>query len=292
MQNKRLNSKFGIMEKMKISGVTAIAIIMVIIVIMTLTFIGVASAGRPACSMPETQSIRSVTMIKCEGMVTHQVNTKWESSNENLLNSPPLQADEVYGAVTYNEDLKALDGETVFVKDLGIDTGDTPNLDVMTSMGYKTGGIGALSYDERVGMTIIANPTATRDVILCSFASRATGDKLPASCEEVSAGSSMVVTDVLATTRTQVGITESPVSLHYGITATGSGGAGTQAHGRIAAEFSVYAETGSAENGGHCGIGNVSKPTLGSRLTHYERNSANGEWEFSKEMGYESRVRP
>jgi len=134
MQNKRLNSKFGTMKKMKISGVTAIAILM--IVIMTIAFIGVASAGRPACSTPETQSIRTVTMIKCEGMVTHQVNSKWESSNEDLLNSPPLQADEVYGEVTYNEDLKALDGETVFVKDFGIDTGDTPNLNVMTSMGY------------------------------------------------------------------------------------------------------------------------------------------------------------
>ena len=264
------------MEKMK-TGVTAIAIIMVIM--MTIAFSGVASAGSPACSTPETQSIRSVTMIKCEGMVTHQVNTKWESSNEDLLNSPPLQANEVYGKVTYNEDLKALDGETVFIKDFGIDTGDAPNLNVMTSMGYKAGEIGALSYDERVGMTIIANPTATRGVILCPFASAAVGE-LPASCEEVSAGSSMMVTDVLATTRTKVGITESPVSLDYGITATGSEGAGTPAHGRIAAEFSVFAEAGSAGT------------DLGSGLTHYERSSANGEWEFSKEMGYESRIRP
>jgi hypothetical protein len=207
------------MEKMK-TGVTAITIIMVIIM-MLIAFSGVASAGRPACTTPETQSIRSVTMIKCEGMVTHQVNTKWESSNEDLLNSPPLQANEVYGAVTYNEGLKALDGETEFVKDFGIDTGDAPNLDVMTSMGYKAGEIGALSYDERVGMTLIANPTATGGVILCPFASAAV-PMLPASCEEVSAGSSMVVTDVLATTRTQVGITESPVSWDYWITATGS----------------------------------------------------------------------
>ena len=286
------NKKNRMMKKKKKTGLTAIAIIMIITVIMTLiAFTGVASAGRPACSTPETQSIRSVTIIKCEGMVSHQIHSRWETSNEDILNSPPLQANEVDGAVTYNEDLKALDGGTVFVKDFGLDTGDAPNLNVMTSMGYKTNGIGALSYDERASMTIIANHAAARDVILCPFASRATGE-LPASCEEVSAGSSMVVTDVLATTRTQVGVTESPVSLHYGITATGSGGAGTQAHGRISAEFSVYAETGSAGNGGHCGIGNVSKPTLGSRLTHYERNSANGEWEFSKEMGYESGVRP
>ena len=268
------------MEKMKILGVTAIAIVMVIIM-MTIAFSGVASAGSPACTTPETQSISSVTMIKCVGMVTHHVNTKSESSNEDLLNT--LQPGEVYGAVTYKEDLKALDGETVFVKDFGIDTGDAPNLNVMTSRGYKAkaGEIGALSYYERVGMTIIANRTATGGVILCPFASAAV-PMLPASREEVSAGSRMVVTDVLATTRTQVGITESPVSLDYGITATGSGGAGTLAHGRIAAEFSVFAAAGSA--GTDLG--------LGSRLTHYERSSANREWEFSKEMGYESRIRP
>ena len=285
MQNKKSKIKFRMTEEMKKKNFglaeTAITIIIIIIIMTLIAFSGVASAGRPACSTPETQSIRTITMIKCEGMVTHQVNTKWESSNEDLLNSPPLQTDEVYGTVTYNEDLKALDGETVFVKDFGIDTGDAPNLDVMTSMGYKAGEIGALSYDERVGMTIIANPTATGDVILCPFARAAIGE-LPASCEEVSAGSSMMVTDVLATTRTKVGITESPVSLHYGITATGSGGAGTPAHGRIAAEFSVYAEAGSA--GTELG--------LGSRLTYYERSSANGEWEFSKEMDYESRIRP
>jgi hypothetical protein len=175
--------------------------------------------------------------------------------------------------------LKALDGETVFIKDFGIDTGDAPNLNVMTSVGYKAGEIGALSYNEHVGMTIIANPTATGDVILCPFASAAV-QMLPASCEEVSAGSNMMVTDVLATTIAKVGITESPVSLDYGITATGSGGAGTLAHGHIAAEFSVFAEAGSAGT------------DLGSRLTHYETSSANGWWEFSKEMGYESRVRP
>jgi hypothetical protein len=42
----------------------------------------------------------------------------------------------------------------------------------------------------------------------------------------------------------------------------------------------VFAEAGSAGT------------QLGSRLTHYEKSSANGEREFSKEMGYESRIRP
>jgi hypothetical protein len=104
----------------------------------------------------------------------------------------------------------------------------------------------------------------------------------------------MVVTDVLATTISKVKMTEAPVSLHYAVSATGSGGAGTKAHGRIAAEFSVYIEDGSAktEANPHCGIGDPANHTLGSKLTHYEKSTANGFWEFSKEMDYVSTIRP
>lgn len=42
--------------------------------------------------------------------------------------------------------------------------------------------------------------------------------------------SKMVVTDVLATTVTKVGMSEAPIDFHYAVTATGSGGAGTPAH--------------------------------------------------------------
>jgi hypothetical protein len=164
--------------------------------------------------------------------------------------------------------LTVTDGETRFVKDTRVDTGSDPNLNVLTSVGYTRGmTIGALSHDEDVGMGIVSNWANTSDVILCPLSAR--GNKLPASSEDVSAGSRMLVTDVLATTRAKVGITEDPVGLHYGVTATGSGVLpeididGTPlAHGRIAAEFSVSALEGSAETGGHGGLGNVSEYTL------------------------------
>jgi len=154
----------------------------------------------------------------------------------------------------------------------------------MKSIGYSQAAtIGSLSHNEEVSMGIVANYTKTRDVILCPFAAAAQ-TVLPASCEDVEASSSMVVTDVLATTITKVEISETPVSLHYGITATGSGGAGTPAQGRITADFSVYAEEGS--------IDDPANFTLGSRLTYYEKGTARGLWEFHKEMDYESRIRP
>jgi hypothetical protein len=178
------------------------------------------------------------------------------------------------------------------VKDMRVDTGDTPNLDAMKSVGYsQMGTIGSLSHDEDVKMGIVANWCPTEEEVLCPCAAAAIPN-LPAGCEDVKASSSMVVTDVLATTRAKVGITEAPASLHYEVTATGSGGAETPAHGSIAAQFSAYALEGSAENSGHCACGNVSKPALGSRMAYYERSSAKGLWVFHAEMDYMSRIGP
>jgi hypothetical protein len=106
----------------------------------------------------------------------------------------------------------------------------------------------------------------------------------------------MVVTDVLATTVTRVDITESPLELHYEIDAKGSGALvesnGDAASGHIAAEFEVYVEDGSSDMGDHCGQGDVPGYTLGSKLTHYEKSTAKGLFEFHKEMDYKSMIRP
>ena len=276
------------MKTTKLIGVVAIAMALMIV------FSGAVVASRPACTTPGTETVNTVIQISCRGMVTEEESVNWESSNEDLLNSPPLQDGEVIGRIDYKASVKVTDGETRFVKDMGVDTGSDPNLDVMTSMGYTQGmTIGALSLDEDAGMGIVSNWANTSAVIPCQFATRAAGNKLPASSEDVSAGSSMLVTDVLATTRAKVGITEAPVGLHYEVTATGSGvlpeidSDGTPlAHGRIAAEFSVFALEGSAENG------DVSESTLGSRLTYYKRSTAIGLWQFHAEMDYESRIRP
>jgi len=229
-------------------------------------------------------------------MVTEEERVIWESSNENLIKNPPLDDDETVGMLNYKQDLKVTDGITKFVKDMDVDTGAAPNLNVMKSMGYSQAAtIGSLSHDEEVKMGIVSNWTTTKEVVLCPFASAAQ-TYLPASCEDVSASSSMVVTEVLATTRTKVTMSEAPVALHYAVIATGPGGAGTAAHGSIAAEFSVYTEEGSGAGGasgpGHCDGGDPANCTLGSKLTHYEKSTANGLWEFNKEMDYVSTIRP
>ena len=274
----------------RLIGVVATAMVL------SIAFSGVALASQPVCPTPETETIKTVTMISCQGMVTEMEKVSWESTNEDLINNPPLGSNEVVGKMDYYQDLKVTDGITNFIKDMDVDTGDTPNLNVMKSMGYtQAATIGSLSHDEEVSFGIVGNYTRTDRVILCPFASAAQ-TIIPASCEDVKASSKMVVTDVLATTVTKVEISESPLTMHYEVDATGSGGAGTPAVGHITAEFDVYVEDGSgsgtAANVGHCDRGTPANFTLGSKLTHYERSTADGLWEFHKEMDYKSMIRP
>jgi len=270
------------------------AVIVAIAMALMITFCGapVPVASRQACTTPETQSVKTEVLISCRGMVSETEKVNFESSNEDLTNSPPLQDREIIGQIGYRGSLKVTNGETRFVKEMGVDTGGSPNFDVMKSVGYNHADtIGSLSLDEDAGMSIVTNccPREEEEV-LCPHVAAAIPN-LSARCEGVKASSSMVVTDVQATTRSEVRITDSPVSLHCGVTATGSGGADTLAHGSIAAQFSAYALEGSTENSGHCACGNVSKPTLGSRMTYNERSSAHGLWQFHAEMDYTSRVK-
>ena len=94
---------------------------------------------------------------------------------------------------------------------------------------------------------------------------------IPAGCEEVNAYSRLAVTDVLATIRAEVGITDDSLGLQYKIDAGGSN-EGSMATGRISAGMSVYAVDGS------------------SRLSYEERSTASGSFQFHKVMSYTSKI--
>jgi len=79
----------------RLIGVIATAMVLLI------AFSGVALASQPVCPTPETEMIKTVTMISCQGMVTEMEKVSWESSNEDLINNPPLGAEEVVGKMDY-----------------------------------------------------------------------------------------------------------------------------------------------------------------------------------------------
>jgi hypothetical protein len=88
------------------------------------------------------------------------------------------------------------------------------------------------------------------------------------SFEEMSAYSKLLATDVRATTRAEVGMSDDPF-LNYKIDAGGLN-EGNMAKGRISAGMSVY--------------------VAGDPLSYEDRSSASGLFQFYKEMSYTSKI--
>ena len=258
-------------------GIVAIALALTMVL-----SAGVAVASRPVVPAPQTENIKTMTIITCIGATSEEQTLRWESSNFDLLEALPLVEDEVRGILKYQQDLVVTAGVTEFSKNFKADTGNTPNLKVVKSFGYAQGGtIGTLTHDEEVRMQIIAETAITEEVIPCPFAAAAL-EEIPASCEDVTMGSKLVVTEVLGSTVSEVVMSDSPISVHYQIDATGLDGAGTMAEGTGEAYMSVYVEAGSAEG---C-------LALGSILSYEEKAVVTGAFTLFKEMDYESVVRP
>ena len=265
-----------------------IELISVVAVALTLTiaFSGVAVAGPPVPPTKGTEIFTLTSDITCSGTVVESQGLSLEIGSGNLLDNPLLAAGEIYGNIKYDENMIGLSGDTEFSTDFNLDTGDTPNLDVMKSIRYTSGELGSLSYVEQVGMKIIAAGKPEEECDdepgepdLCPFYPPGPTPippipAVPGSCEEVNAYSAMVVTDVEATTETEIGITKAPVNLHYKIDAEGNG--------LVAAGVSAFVEDG------RCGEDVDVWWGLGSRMTYQGKSIAYGNFEFCKGIWYTS----
>ena len=168
------------------------------------------------------------TDIKSDKTVVEKEQFGWESGNRNLI---------------HNEKMIGSNGSTEFEKRFDV---STSNLEVNKSIGYKSGDLGSLSHSEQVGMRYLSNTK----------------------CEEVNAYSEMVVTNVEATTETEVGITER--SLHYETEASGNG--------TVSAGVDAFVEDGHGAD------------TSASRMTYEDKSNAyGGNFLFGKKVDYKSK---
>ena len=264
------------MKRIKTIGLISVVAIAMALAI---AFSGVALASQPVPTTKETEILDITTDITCSGTVVESQWLSLEIGSKDLRDNPPLADGEIYGAIKYDEKMIGLSGDTEFDKCLKVDTSKTaPNLDVHKQIGYTAGFLGSLSHYEQVGIKAIAagkttSKTTTTEHI-CPFDNpdtKTTTTKVPGSCEEVHAYSAMVVTNVQATTTTEVGITDAPVNLNYRINADGTG--------LVVAGVGVFVADG---------IGGTNS-TLGSRMVYNEMSIACGKFEFTKEVGYKSK---
>ena len=188
---------------------------------------------------PQQTLFYVATEVRSDGTVIEEEKFGWETGNANLLNNPPLASGEAVGGIKYDDKMIGSNGTTEFGKSSGLITDFMPNLAVTKDIGYKSGDMGSLSSTEQAGM-------------------RYSGASPPLSstkkkCEDVNAYSAMIVTDVNASTETEVGITDTDErNLHYGIKAEGKGsvsaGIDASAEERVDRRM-LYAEESTAYSG-------------------------------------------
>jgi len=205
---------------------------------------------------PEKTIIDVTTEIKSDGIVIEGEQFGWETGNGNLLNNPPLAPGEAVGGIKYDEKMIGSNGTTEFTKCFDVNTNVTPNLAVSKDIGYKSGDLGSLGHAEQVGMRYYgASPPLSSNT----------------KCEDIEAGSAVVVTDIEAMTETWVGITETEErDLHYGINAEGKGSVSAGVDASV--EEGVFGKT----------------PT--SSMSHNDKSTAySGNFSFHKEVDYTSK---
>jgi hypothetical protein len=151
--------------------------------------------------------------------------------------APVLGMGDTAGEIRYEEEFNAIGGQVTYNKLFDTDTGGTPDdLDVDKTFTFvATDPNGNLSFNERVGMTIVSNgfdvadaaPPVT-DVIggLCPWVQDPGGrfDEIPATNESVAMGSEILsAVAVQANTATNVGLSVQAPNASYAIAGQGTG---------------------------------------------------------------------
>jgi len=270
--------------KRTIELISVVAIAMALT--LTIAFSGVAVASPPVPATKETEIVDITTDIVCSGTVVESQRLGLESKGLVLgITLPEIRKAYMWsasGKIGYDEKMIGSSGVTSFCKEFKVDTGTAPNLYVSKSIRYTQGALGSLSHHEQAGMKVIAagKKTTTKKAsdkhepwkqAICPFKEEKKINT-PSSCEEVHVYSEMVVTDVEATTETEIGITDAPVSLSYKIKEDGTG--------FVAAGVDVYVVDGRSGD------------TLGSRMAYKEKSIAYGNFSFVKSVGYKSVIKP
>ncbi len=189
--------------------------------------------------------------------------------------------------VAYQEDFKAIDGITRFVKDFSADSHSEPNLQVAKVIGYLAdpeSPAAQATFTEKVGLSVVAAGDGGLNFSgLLSLCPWVTTSSYPATNEGIAAGSSFKVTAIQNfNTQSEVVSTDIP-NLTYTVDAFNKEG-GFAGVGEIKAAFVVELFEGAGAYQGR----DAGAPPIQSRTTYTETASAKGIWNFTKTMEYQS----
>ncbi|MEI7434907.1 MAG: hypothetical protein WCJ93_11715 [Methanomicrobiales archaeon] len=267
------------MNKKVSIGVIIIAMVIVIAVS------GSAMAARPVPAGNETSQIIVRTSAKVVGSFIAETDLALQQSTGDL--SPPLTDGEQIGLAVYSENTIGINGETNYIKDTHINTGDVVNgqENVQTDriITFEGGDGGRMVSSENVIVSTVGTET-TSTAGCCPWGST-TNTTLPAECETVQAGSTMDVYEVSASSSSGVRvISDTPgttVSLDYRIDARGinqtQGSTENAAIGSATAyvDGKILASTGNGT-------------AVGTDMEYHDVTSVDGLFDLSKDVSYSS----
>lgn len=196
------------------------------IVLFAMLFTGTAMAAFLPNETPETQSITTVTSVKCLGTVFESECVTVSSTSEVNPGEPPLVNTEVQSLASYVTSILAGNGYTEYDKSVEVDTSNKKNneYNVKTSTSFEYSGHGAV-FDE----SILEEGASTGDkdkgkMVLCPF-----GKNEPAAafCNRAMATTNFMgdAVDIVSSsgTRTIAKTYDVGPTLDYGVSAVGDG---------------------------------------------------------------------
>jgi len=182
-------------KKMKTTGVIVIALAMLI------AFTGVVMADQVVPQVPEIQGITTSTSIVCEGIVMDSASLGWTTTGADATASRStteaggsmLAPEQVQYSTTYDSSTIAQAGQTTFIKNMAIGTGNQllsqSNVKANTEATFlATGNGGNILGSENIMIDGAAMATPASDRILCPFGAGST-NVIPAYCNIVQSGS-------------------------------------------------------------------------------------------------------
>jgi hypothetical protein len=288
---------------MKTSGIIGVAVALVVLIALT----GCAMADRNVCATPETQAITTSETVVVTGTMTSTEALTWTLASDSKINGvygTGLSANPFVGqnsqyTTGYNEETKAIDGSTTFIKSFAVDTGNKvlnqQNVKAYRQIQYVSAGNGArMTSNENIFVDGVADPALWENTMLCPFQATAP-DANPPHCNIVTAGSAMDVTQVNVVTNANdrfVNVNgDYPVTLHYDIAAKGftlEDGTTVPAMGSMSAFVRAHIMEG-REASVDAVTGQIYKA---EDLTYSELTTASGLiYNFNKAIDYTSGVR-
>lgn len=259
--------------------------------------VGFASAAYLPGETPETQTISTLTNIKCLGVVFESEDATIMDTNQENPGAAPTALKEIQSISAYSTDLLAAPGYTEYTKSVQVDTNnkleDQYNIETAVSLEYS--GNGAIFDESIYEMGASTGVGKAAQYTICPFGNKE--NTATAFCNEALATTRMMVNDVnfMSTggVRSIAGDVLTSAGLDYGVSAVGDG--------VFTVEFDamdIDSRTSTVEKKVTVPNTNKCKPPTTKTVTEYaqpsatvsyhERTTALGQFDVTKIISYQS----